>query len=107
MLFAGRRVRKDGQMVMLDPGFLESVRLTDDVLRQTRAANDLRSHLRLEGVRSALVGALETLLRDQLLGCRVGSPTRYSATDTHETFNAILACFTAPRVSLRDKRRRV
>lgn len=36
MLFAGRRVRKDGQMVMLDLGFLESVRLTDGV-RQLRS----------------------------------------------------------------------
>jgi hypothetical protein len=35
MLFAGR-VRKPEQMVMLDLGSLEFVRLTDDVLRQLR-----------------------------------------------------------------------
>ncbi len=107
MLFEGRRVRKDGQMVMLDPGFLEFVRLTDDVLRQMRDAGEVRSDLHLEGVRSALMGALEGLLRDQLLARRVGYPARYSATDTREIFNVLMASLMVPRVSARNKRRRV
>jgi hypothetical protein len=57
LLLQGRHIRKDGQMILLDQGFLEFIPMADGILRETRAAGQLRPDARVETVRSALMGA--------------------------------------------------
>jgi len=96
-LLEGRRMGKDGQMVLLHQGYLEFVRLAENALREMRNAGELRSDLHVEGLRSALMGALEGLLRDQLLAQRVGYPARYNSKELRKIFDEVLASFTAQR----------
>jgi len=96
MLLEGRRVRKEGQMVSLAQGYLEFVRLTDDVLSEMRDAGLLRPGTHLQAMRSALMGALEGLMRDQLLARRVGFPAQYSAEELREAFSGVFTSFLRP-----------
>ncbi len=91
MLLEGRRIRKEGHLVLLTAGFREFVATVDSILREMRAARQLRPDLPVEGVRSALMGAFEGLLRDQLLARRLGFPARYSGKDMRALFAALLA----------------
>src|SRR5437867_1660471 len=97
LLLEGRRIRKTGQMVLLDDGFQEFVRIADDVLNEMQVSGQLRSDLNLECIRSALMGALEGLLRDQLLAELVGFRAGYKEKEIQKMFEAILTAFTAAR----------
>ncbi len=91
MLLEGRRIRKEGHLVMLTGGFREFVDTLDSILREMRGAGQLRPDLPVDGVRSALMGVFEGLLRDQLLARRLGFPARYTGKDMRTIFGAVLA----------------
>lgn len=93
MLLEGRRIRKHGHMVVLTRGFTHVVGVIDGLLRDMRETGQLRPGLHPEAVRSALVGAFEGLLRDQLLAQRVGYPASYDAVELREAFAAALEGF--------------
>jgi len=90
ILLEGRRIRKEGQMVLITQGFLQFVGVLDGILTQMRAANQLRADVNLDAVRSGLMGMFEGLLRDQMLAEKTGFPSRYSAADLRQVFNMIL-----------------
>jgi AcrR family transcriptional regulator len=90
MLLEGRRVRKEGQMVMITAGFLQFIRLLDDILAQMRDAHQLRSDINRDALRSALMGMFEGLMRDQLLAEKAGFPSRFTAGDLHQIFDLII-----------------
>lgn len=100
MLLEGRRVRKAGQMIALSQSYLEFVRLLDDVLSQMRAAGQLRPDLDPQAVRSALMGMLEGLMRDQLMARRIGYPARYGTEEIRAAFNTAAASFIVPGAQL-------
>jgi AcrR family transcriptional regulator len=93
MLLEGRRIRGEAHMVVVTRGFRGFVRLIDALLREMRRAGVLRRDLHPEAVRSALIGAYEGLLRDQLLAERIGFPARYRARHTRALFAAMWAGF--------------
>ena len=93
MLLEGRRIRKEGRLVMLTAGFREFVRALDSVLDQMRRAGQLRPGFPADAVRSALMGVFEGLHRDQLLARRLGFPARYTAKDVRRVFSAVTAAF--------------
>ena len=90
ILLEGRRIRKEGQIVLITEGFLRFVRLLDGILAQMRAAGQLRPEINLDAVRSALMGMIEGLLRDQMLAHKNGFPARYTAADLRQMFEALL-----------------
>ena len=93
MLLEGRRIRKHGHMVMMTRGFQQVLGVIDGLLRELQAAGRLRPDLHPEAVRSALIGAFEGLLRDQLLAERVGYPAHYDGAELRIAFKAVLECF--------------
>jgi TetR/AcrR family fatty acid metabolism transcriptional regulator len=88
MLLEGRRIRKEAQAVVLTQGFRDFIALFDRILRQMRADGDLRKELQPEAVRSALMGAYEGLMRDQLLARSAGFRARYKTADVRRLFSA-------------------
>jgi AcrR family transcriptional regulator len=80
-LLEGRRIRNDGRFVMLVTGFLEFVQIVDDILNQSREAGELAPEIDPQAIRSGLMGAVEGLLRDQLLGRFTKYPAGYSDAD--------------------------
>lgn len=80
-LLEGRRIRDDGEFVSLVPGFLEFVRTADGILQKLADEGELVAEIPPQAVRSGLMGALEGLLRDQLLAQRTKYPAAYSEVD--------------------------
>jgi len=93
MLLEGRRIRGEAHMVVVTRGFRAFVRLMDSLLGEMQRAGILRRDLHPEAVRSALIGAYEGLLRDQLLAKRIGFPARYRARHTRALFAAMWSAF--------------
>lgn len=93
MLLEGRRIRKHGHMVLLTQGFQQVLAVLDGVLKQMRDTGVLRQDLHPQAVRSALMGAYEGLLRDQILAERASFPAQYDGTELRAAFRAVLECF--------------
>jgi AcrR family transcriptional regulator len=93
MLLEGRRIRKHGHMVMMTRGFQAVLGVLDGILREMQARGELKPGLNPQAVRSALIGAFEGLLRDQLLNERGSYPAHYDGTELRATFKAVLECF--------------
>jgi AcrR family transcriptional regulator len=93
MLLEGRRIRKHGHMVMMTRGFQQVLEVLDGILRELQYSGKLRPDLHPEAVRSALIGAFEGLLRDQLLAQRADFPAHYDGTELRAVFRAVLECF--------------
>jgi len=93
MLLEGRRIRKHGHMVMMTRGFQQVLEVLDGILRELQYSGRLRPDLHPEAVRSALIGAFEGLLRDQLLAQRADFPAHYDGTELRAAFRAVLECF--------------
>lgn len=94
-LFEGRRIRREGRMVLMTQGFLQLVRTADRLLKEMRDLGQLRSDLHLEGIRSALIGMLEGLLRDQMLATRIPYSASFNAEDIRKLFLHVLNSFSA------------
>jgi AcrR family transcriptional regulator len=91
MLFEGRRIRKDRRLVLAAEGFLGFVGKVDAILEQMQAAGQLRPGLNMQAARSGLMGILEGLLRDQILGAESEYPASYSDAQMLETFNCLFS----------------
>jgi AcrR family transcriptional regulator len=94
-LLEGRRIRKEGHMVLMTKGFLGLVNTADRLLKEMRDLGQLRSDLHIEGIRSALIGMLEGLLRDKMLSNRIPYSASYNAEDIRKLFLHVLHSFSA------------
>ena len=90
MLLEGRRIRREGRMVLMTNGFLAYVSIIDGILAEMRAAGQLRADLNPQAVRSGLVGMFEGILRDQLLAEKADFPSSANVTDLRQLFQIII-----------------
>ncbi|HEX4499282.1 MAG TPA: TetR/AcrR family transcriptional regulator [Thermoanaerobaculia bacterium] len=90
MLLEGRRIRKHGRMVMMTRGFQQATAVLDGILRELEEAGMLRPGLHPQAVRSALMGAFEGLMRDQLLAERASYPAHYDGAELRAVFRTML-----------------
>ena len=93
MLLEGRRVRKEGHLVMLTQGFLDFVRGVDAVLEQMQSSGQLRREISPDVARSALMGMIEGLLRDQMLAQRMNQRSGYSDAQLRQVFDLVMGSF--------------
>ena len=94
-LLEGRRIRGDGHMVVLVPGFLGFIKILDGVLKEMNARGELVPNVHPQAVRSVLMGAFEGLLRDQMLARSSRFPAAYSEADFPAVFSTFLSAFIA------------
>src|SRR5882762_6919469 len=91
-LLEGRRIRDDGKQVVLVPGFLEFVKIVDGILQELSEQGELG--VPPQGLRSAMMGAIEGMLRDKILARSMGFPADFSDADIRSLcfafFNASL-----------------
>ncbi len=92
-LLEGRRIRREGHMVLMTQGFIRLVNTADRLLREMRDLGQLRSDLNIEGMRSALIGMMEGLLRDQMLDGRIPYSASFNAEDIRKLFLHVLLSF--------------
>jgi AcrR family transcriptional regulator len=97
MLLEGRRIRREGNMVLLTQGYRDFMRQADDILAAVRDQGKLRPDLPLSGLRSALMGICEGMMRDQVIAQREGSDAGYSSADLHRVVDFFLAALIVPQ----------
>jgi len=94
-LLEGRRKRGDGHMVVLVPAFLDFIRIVDRIIGQMSECGELAAGVHPQAMRSALMGAFEGLLRDQMLARTCGFPATYTEADYRTIFATFLSAFAA------------
>src|SRR5215813_10780086 len=79
MLLEGRRIRREGKMIMLTRSYTEFVALIDNLV--TAAQGKKKQDYPAQLIRSSLIGTFEGLLRDMVLHERYGYPAGYSVAE--------------------------
>ena len=90
-LLEGRRIRGDGHMVVLVPGFLEFVKMLDGILKELAAKGELVPNIHPQAFRSALMGAIEGMVRDQMLARGSRFPASYAEADMRAMVSSLLS----------------
>src|SRR5206468_2510426 len=62
-LLDGRRIRGDGHMIVLVPGFLDFIKMLDRILKEIAASGEIAPKVNSHALRAALMGAIEGMLR--------------------------------------------
>jgi TetR/AcrR family transcriptional regulator, repressor for uid operon len=93
MLLEGRRIRKEGRIVLLTRGYQQFVRVVDGILSEMRASGELRDDIHVDAIRSGLASMFEGMLRDQVIAVRMGFPATYDSTEVKKVFKVVLAGF--------------
>jgi len=89
-LLEGRRIRGDGKLIVLVPGYLHFVRVLDGILKEMARKGQLARSVHPQALRSALIGAVEGMLRDRLLARPSRFPASYTEEDIRKVFAALL-----------------
>jgi AcrR family transcriptional regulator len=97
MLLEGRRVRKEGRLVLMTQGYLQFVKVVDGILTEMQHTHSLREGLEPQAVRSALMGMFEGMMRDQVLAKRAGYPANFASADVRRMFSLVVAAFAPGR----------
>lgn len=92
-LLEGRRIRGGGHVVVFVPGFLEFIKVMDGILKELAAHGQFKSQVNPQAVRSALIGCVEGLMRDQLLAKTSHFPGNYTDADVRAIFATVLSSF--------------
>lgn len=90
LLLEGRRIRKDGPLLVLTEAFMSFVHLLDEILSEMQSLGMIRRELDIQAVRSALMGMLEGMLRDSFLAKRTEYPAHYSPNEVGRIFSIVL-----------------
>ncbi|MFB3815674.1 MAG: TetR/AcrR family transcriptional regulator [Terriglobales bacterium] len=99
MLLESRRIRRAGNSVLLTQGFFQFSRRMEEILAEIRAEGQLRHDLRPPVVRSALMGMVEGMLRDQLIAKRMGADPGFTDDDIRLVVDTALTSCLASRAS--------
>src|SRR5712691_10285282 len=90
-LLEGRRIRGDGHMIVLVPGFTEFIKMLDGILKELAAQGEFATNIHLQAFRSALMGAIEGMLRDRMLARSSRFPASYAETDMRAMISSLLS----------------
>ncbi len=91
MLLEGRRVRKEGRMILMTEGYLRFVKVLDGILLQMKQSDHLRADVDVQALRSGLTGMFEGMMRDQVLARRMGYPATYGVKEMRKVFDVMIA----------------
>jgi len=90
-LLEGRRIRGDGHMIVLVPGFIEFIKMLDGILKELAAQGELAPNIHPQAFRSALMGAIEGMLRDHMLARSSRFPASYAEADMRPIISSLLS----------------
>jgi predicted short-subunit dehydrogenase-like oxidoreductase (DUF2520 family) len=78
-------------MIVLVPGFLEFVKMEDGILKELGAQGELAANIHPQAFRSALMGAVEGMLRDHMLARTSRFPASYAESDMRAVVTSFLS----------------
>jgi len=93
-----RRVRKDTRDIIMSRGYRQFAQLFEGVLGEMRSHQQIRSDLNLEAVRTAFIGLVECLLRDQVISKRSELRAGYGYDDVRHLLDVLLSAVTTDHV---------
>jgi len=94
-LLEGRRMRGDGHMIVLVPGFIEFIKMLDGILKELAEQGKLAPNIHTQAFRSALMGAIEGMVRDQMLARTSRFPASYAEAEMRAMISSLLSlCMT-------------
>lgn len=99
MMLEAHRVRKDGTDVLMSRGFRQFVDVIDGILNDMRTEGQLRPDINLEAVRSACVGMIEGMLRDQVVAQRSELRANYDFADVRKVLEVLVPAVSRERIS--------
>jgi AcrR family transcriptional regulator len=88
MLLEGRRIRREGKMIMITRSYTEFVALIDKLIE--RAEEGRPSEYPVQLMRSSLMNMFEGLLRDLVMHERFGYPAGYSVSQAEKFAGALV-----------------
>ena len=88
MLLEGRRIRREGKMIMLTRSYTELVSYIDSVIQS--AGSERAQEFPPQLIRSSLMGMFEALLRDMVLHERFGYPAGYSSAQVEKFVSTLV-----------------
>ncbi len=94
-LLEGRRIRREGHLILITKGYLDLIKVVDGLLAEMKQNGQLRADLNVEAARSAMIGMVEGLLRDKMLGKRGSYPANFTSEDIRKLFRCLLQSFSA------------
>lgn len=97
LLLEARRIRKNGYDVVISGGFRHFLGVVDGLFVEMERQGDLAAEVHLEAARSAWMGALEGLMRDQMLGELMGYPATFNRKVLRKVAMSVLGAFLTPR----------
>jgi len=92
-LMEGRRIRKEGHMILITHGYRDLIKLIDGLLKEMHDLGQLRDDLNLQAMRSALVGMIEGLMRDRMLATLTDYPAAFNSDEIRRVFLHVLQSF--------------
>jgi AcrR family transcriptional regulator len=90
-LLEGRRIRGDGHMIVLVPGFIDFIKTVDGILRELAVGGEMKPDLHPQAFRSALMGAIEGMLRDHMLARTSRLPASFTEADIRVMVSTLLS----------------
>ncbi len=91
-LLEGRRIR-GGYMVVVVPGLVEFVKIVDGIMKDLATQGYLPPGVNPQALRSALMGAIEGMLRDHMLARASHFPGSFTEQDMCAVLSKILRMF--------------
>lgn len=88
MLLEGRRIRRQGKMIMITRSYTEFVGLVDKLIEKAGAGRSSEYPVQL--VRSSLMNMFEGLLRDFVMHERFGYPAGYTVEEAEKFVGALI-----------------
>jgi len=92
-LLEGRRIRGAGHMIVLVPGFIEFIKTVDGIVKELAARGEMKPYLHPQVFRSALMGAVEGMLRDHMLARTSRLPASFTESDIRAMVSTLLSLF--------------
>jgi AcrR family transcriptional regulator len=90
MLFEGRRVRSHTSQILLTAGYFRLVQEVEKIVSELLDRSGLKHQMRAGAVASALIGMLESMLRDQAISERQRGQAMPSADEIRTMFHFIV-----------------
>jgi AcrR family transcriptional regulator len=90
MTLEAHRVRKDSRDVLSSAASRQFSELMDSLLSEMRERGEVRPELNVQVVRTALVGMIEGLLREQVVAARSGASARFDFDDVNRWLESVV-----------------
>jgi TetR/AcrR family fatty acid metabolism transcriptional regulator len=105
-LFEGRRIRGDSHEIRLSSGFVHFSDVVHRLIKRGQKDGSFAASFEPTALSSALIGAVEGMVRERVLARRGGASRPFSDRQLHRVFEAVLDAFADPKSTAHGRKPR-